>query len=65
MQVHVKRGFNLQIGSYRNWGDLGQTLLQLGPGVCEVPEKAAEHWYFQANIKSGNITIIEPATEAA
>jgi hypothetical protein len=65
MQIHVKRGFNLQIGSYSDWGDLGQTLLQLGPGVCEVPPQVTKHWYFQANVRSGNITIIEPAPVAA
>jgi hypothetical protein len=38
---------------------------QLGPGVCEVPPQVTEHWYFQANVRSGNITIIEPAPVAA
>jgi hypothetical protein len=59
MQIHVKRGFNLQIGSYANYGDLQETLYRLGPGVCEVPAHIISHWYLAANIKSGNITIIE------
>jgi hypothetical protein len=61
MMVSVRRAFNLQTGNYSDWGDLGQTLLQLGPGVCEVPSNVTAHWYFEANIKSGNVTIIEPA----
>jgi hypothetical protein len=59
MQVHVKRPFNLQVGSYSDWDDLHQTLLQLGPGVCEVPPQVTGHWYLQANIRSGNVTVIE------
>jgi hypothetical protein len=31
----------------------------VGPGVCEVPAHIISHWYLAANIKSGNITIIE------
>jgi hypothetical protein len=58
MQAHVKRAFNLQTGSYAYY-DFGQTLLPIGPGCVEVPDDVAEHWYFQANIRSGNITIIE------
>jgi hypothetical protein len=59
MQIHVKRGFNLQIGSYSDWGDLGQTLMQVGPGVVEAPPQVAGHWYFAANVRDGNITILE------
>jgi hypothetical protein len=59
MQVHVRRGFNLQIGSYSDWGDLHQTVMRIGPGVVAVPVEAAAHWYFAANVRSRNITVLE------
>jgi hypothetical protein len=59
MQVHVKRAFNLQIGSYANYGDLHETLLQIGPGVVALPDEAVAHWYFAANVHSGNVTVLE------
>jgi hypothetical protein len=63
MLVNVRRAFNLNLGNYGNYG--GLPVMQVGPGLVDVPDEAARHWYFQANIRSGNITIIEPATEAA
>jgi hypothetical protein len=56
MLADVRRGFNLHLGAH---GDLHQTVMRIGPGVVAVPVEAAAHWYFAANVRSGNVTVLE------
>ena len=56
MLADVRRGFNLHLGAH---GDLHQTVMRIGPGVVAVPDEAAAHWYFAANVRSGNVTVLE------
>ena len=60
MLADVKRGFIVTLGTYRD-----PTVLRFDPGVVEVPEAAATHWYFQANVRSGNVTVLEQIDAAA
>jgi hypothetical protein len=62
MLADVRRGFNLHLGTH---GDLHPAVLRIGPGVVEVPEEASRHWYFAANVRSGNVTILEQIDAAA
>jgi hypothetical protein len=62
MLADVRRGFNLHLGAH---GDLNQTVMRIGPGVVAVPAAAATHWYFQANVRAGNVTVLEQIDAAA
>jgi hypothetical protein len=56
MLVNIRRAFNLHLGRHC---DLHQTMMVIGPGAVDVPDEAAEHWYFKSNIQAGNIIILE------
>jgi hypothetical protein len=56
MLADVRRGFNLHLGTHRD-----TAVLRIGPGVVAVPVEAAAHWYFRANVSSGNVTPLQQA----
>lgn len=62
MLADVRRGFNLHLGAH---SDLHHTVMRIGPGVVEVPKAVSIHWYFQANVRSGNVTVLEQIDAAA